>query len=182
MKSEKMMCIVSGIEKRIAGYTVQKEVNKFGSIEMAKQHFVCREARRLLKARVQPEDVQKQLLPSDAKSFTIDLHALARLKLLKKPKADKKKASTNLVINFGERRTFDTLKAYVEEMTGGKDKCQVPYGGTCIRPDIYFNHEYNRAGRCSPCPYVEFCLCSNKNNNLKGAALRSQSPSPESVS
>jgi hypothetical protein len=182
MKSEKMMCIVSGIEKRIAGGTVQKEVNKFGSVEMAKQHFVCREARRLLKARVQPEDVQKQLLPSDAKSFTIDLHALARLKLLKKPKADKKKASTNIAFNLSEPRAFDSIKSYVEEMTGGKDGCQVSYGGTCIRPDIYFDNEFNRAGRCSPCPYVEHCLCSNKNNNLKGAALKNPSPVPEPVS
>lgn len=182
MKSEKMMCIVSGMEKRIAGGTVQKEVSKFGSIEMAKQHFVCREARRLLKDRVQPEDVQKQLLPSDAKSFAIDLHALARLKLLKKPKADKKKASTNITFYPSEPKTFDSIKSYVEEMTGGKDGCQVSYGGTCIRPDIYFDNEYNRAGRCSPCPYVEYCLCAGKNNNLKGAALKNPSPVPESVS
>lgn len=182
MKSEKMTCIVSGIEKRIAGGTIQKEINKFGSIETVKQHFVCREARRLLKARIQPEDVQKQLLPSDAKNFSIDLHALARLKLLKKPKTDKKKASTNIAFNLSEPRAFDSIKSYVEEMTGGKDKCQVSYGGTCIRPDIYFDNEFNRAGRCSPCPYVEHCLCSNKNNNLKGAALKNLSPVPESVS
>ena len=53
-------------------------------------------------------------------------------------------------------------KTWIEEMTGGPNKCQVPQGGTCIRPDIYYDNEFNKEGRCSPCPYHEYCLCSNK--------------------
>jgi len=162
MKSKVLTCIVSGIEKRVSGSTMNKQSLKFGNEEQFESHFVCREARQLLKKRIQPEQVQAQLLPKGKRPFSIDLVALARLKLLKKPKTDKSKASPNVVFEPTEPREFDSLRAYVEEMTGGKNGCQVSQGGTCIRPDIYFDNEFNKQGNCYPCPYKDFCLVSNK--------------------
>ena len=162
MKSKVISCIVSGIEKRVSGPTIAKMAVKFGNEEQFESHYVCREARQLLKNRIQPEQVQTQLLPKGKRPFSIDLQVLARLKLLKRPKTDKTKANVNLVFNPAEPKQYDSLKSYVEEMTGGKDGCQVSYGGTCIRPDIYFDNEYSKEPRCSPCEYKEFCLCANK--------------------
>jgi hypothetical protein len=163
MKSKVISCIVSGIEKRVSGPTIAKMAVKFGNEEQFESHYVCREARQLLKNRVQPEQVQTQLLPKGKRPFSIDLQVLARLKLLKRPKVEKTKASSNIVFSPTEPKQYDSLKSYVEEMTGGKDGCQVPYGGTCIRPDIYFDNEYSKEPRCAPCPYVEHCQCANKN-------------------
>lgn len=162
MSSQKIKCIVSGIEKRISGATMSKMAVKFGTQEQFIKHFVCREAKKLLKQRVQPEQVQLQLKPAGVASFSIDLHVLARLKLLKKTKSEKAKANLNLTFNPSEPKQFDSLKSYVEEMTGGKDGCQIASGGTCIRPDIYYDNEFNKAGCCSPCDYKEFCLCASK--------------------
>jgi hypothetical protein len=162
MKSKVISCIVSGIEKRVSGPTIAKMAVKFGNEEQFESHYVCREARQLLKNRIQPEQVQLQLLPKGKTSFSIDLQVLARLKLLKRPKTDKTKANVNLVFNPSEPKQYDSFKAYVEEMTGGKDGCQVPYGGTCLRPDTYYDNEYSKEPRCSPCEYKEFCLCVNK--------------------
>lgn len=163
MKSKVISCIVSGIEKRVSGPTIAKMAIKFGNEEQFESHYVCREARQLLKNRVQPEQVQTQLLPKGKRPFSIDLQVLARLKLLKRPKVEKTKASSNIVFSPTEPKQYDSLKSYVEEMTGGKDGCQLSYGGTCIRPDIYFDNEYSKEPRCTPCPYVEYCQCANKN-------------------
>jgi len=163
MKSKVISCIVTGIEKRVSGSTIEKMALKFGNAEQFENHFVCREAKQMLRKRIQPDQVQAQLLPAGKRPFSVDLQVLARLKLLKKPKVEKTKANGNLVFIPTEPRQYGDLKTYVEEMTGGKDGCQIPYGGTCIRPDIYFDNEYSKEPRCAPCPYVEHCLCSNKN-------------------
>lgn len=162
MKSKVLTCIVSGIEKRVSGSTINKQSLKFGNEEQFESHFVCREAKQLLKKRIQPDQVQAQLLPKGKKPFSIDLVALARLKLLKKPKTEKSKASTNIVFEPTGPREFDSFRAYVEEMTGGKNRCQVVQGGTCIRPDIYYDNEFSKQGNCYTCSYKEFCLCANK--------------------
>lgn len=163
MKSKVISCVVSGIEKRVSGPTIEKMSLKFGNTELFENHFVCREAKQLLRKRIQPDQVQAQLLPQGKRPFSIDLQVLARLKLLKKPKVEKTKANGNIVFSPTEPRQYDNLKSYVEEMTGGKDGCQLALGGTCIRPDIYYDNEYSKEPRCAPCPYVEYCLCSNKN-------------------
>lgn len=53
-----------------------------------------------------------------------------------------------------ERESF---KAWVEEFTGGPNKCQVPLGGVCIRPDIITSQKC-----CNGCEYQEFCLCRSR--------------------
>lgn len=176
MKSEVVSCVVTGIKKRVSGATLDKKALKFGTADQFKEHFVCNEAKKLLRQRISPEEVQKRLLPEGVKPFSINLHALARLKLLKKERKGKavlspeeqrkrEEESNNALREwYSKQEEFSTnKKAWIEEMTGGKDKCQVPYGGTCIRPDIYYDNEFNKSGRCSPCPYVEHCLCTNKN-------------------
>ena len=176
MKSEVISCVVSGIKKRVSGATIDKKSLKFGTLEQFKEHFVCNEAKKLLRQRIPPEEVQEKLLPPGTKPFAINFHALARLKLLKKSRKGKEAISPEeqrlreeesnkkaREWHFRQEEFKSDKKAWIEEMTGGPNKCQVPYGGTCIRPDIYYDNEGNREGRCTPCPYVQHCLCTNKN-------------------
>ena len=91
VKSEIISCIVSGIEKRVSKNAVAKGINKFGSLNEFKKHYVDRAAKKLLKQRMQPEEVQKMLLPNGKAAFTINKNALLKVKLLKKPKLSKVK-------------------------------------------------------------------------------------------
>ena len=59
MKSKVLVCIVSGMEKRVSGNTVVKQSVRFGTTEQFESHFVCREAKQLLKKHVQPDQVQE---------------------------------------------------------------------------------------------------------------------------
>ena len=64
---------------------------------------------------------------------------------------------------FEQKEKMSTcLKTWVEWATGGPNKCRVSYGGTCVRPDIYYDNEHSKDGRCKPCPYHEHCLCTSK--------------------
>jgi hypothetical protein len=176
MKSETISCIVTGITKRVSGITIERKSLKFGNLDQFKEHFICNEAKKLLRQRVPPDEVQKRLLPSGTKPFSINLHALARLKLLKKNRKGKEELTPEEQLkreeesntklrewHFRQEEFSSNRKAWIEEVTGGPNKCQVPYGGTCIRPDVYYDNEGNKEGRCSPCPYVQYCLCTNKN-------------------
>ncbi len=165
---------MSGIEKRVSANTINKQSLRFGNLEQFEEHFVCREAKQLLRQRMSPDQVQTQLLPAGKKPFAINFHALARLKLLKKAKSKSKMSAEELKqqqeqTEKNERQWYDLQvkmqdcsKTWVEEMTGGPNGCQIPYGGTCIRPDIYYNNEYSKEGRCRPCPHHVYCLCTNK--------------------
>lgn len=168
-------CIVSGIQKKVFKSGLDKKIAKFGSLEEFQKHFICREAKKLLKNKIPADEVQKKLLPKGRQPFSINYQALARLKLLKKAKGNKKKLSEEELriqqeqteknereYHEFQERLKTCSKTWVEWATGGPNQCQVSQGGTCIRPDIYYNNEYNRAGRCSPCPYHEHCLCTNK--------------------
>jgi len=174
MSSKVMSCIVTGIEKRVSGMTINKQSLRFGNLEQFEEHFVCTEAKRLLRQRIPPDQVQMKLLPAGKKPFAINLHALARLKLLKKSRGKSRMTAEEMQLqreqteknerNWYERQELmkSCSKSWVEEMTGGPNKCQVPHGGTCIRPDIFYDNEFNKEGRCRPCPYHEHCLCANK--------------------
>ena len=88
IKSTVITCVVSGIEKRVSKNAIQKGINKFGSLEAFKKHYVDRDAKRLLKQRMKPEAVQQKLLPKGKTAFSINYDVLARLKLLKKTKKE----------------------------------------------------------------------------------------------
>jgi hypothetical protein len=138
---------VSGIEKRVSKSAVQKGINKYGSLEEFKKHYLDRAAKKLLKQRVQPQEVQKQLIPKGKQPFSINTNALAKLKLLKKPKNNKIEYK-DLTFTPKPPVKWASFQAYVESMTEH----------ACLRPDIYLDN-----GRCCVnCPYVEFCICSVK--------------------
>jgi hypothetical protein len=59
------------------------------------------------------------------------------------------------------------FEAWVREFTGGPNGCQVPHGGTCIRPDILLHNDKT----CNKCDYNEFCLCSSKKLAKRKPAL-----------
>lgn len=147
IKSMILSCIVSGIEKRVSKNAIMKGIAKYGSINNLKKHYVDRTAKRLLKQRVQPDDVQKRLLPKGKSPFTIDKGVLAKLKLLKKPK-NTKKEYTELKYTPKPPVEWASFQAYVEEMTKH----------SCLRPDIYLDNDRY----CNTCPYVQFCICRIK--------------------
>lgn len=61
------------------------------------------------------------------------------------------------MIKIEKTMTMEQYKLYVEELTGGKNGCQIQYGGTCHRPDILL-----RELICDTCELVMYCLCKNK--------------------
>jgi hypothetical protein len=140
-------CAVTGLEKRVSKSAILKGISKFGSIESFKKHYIDRQAKKLLKQRVSPEDVQKRLLPKGKKPFTVDLNVLAKLKLLKKPK-NKTVEYTNTVLVSAPKKYFSSFQQYVENMTET----------ACMRPDIFLNNDRT----CNKCPFVEFCICRVK--------------------
>jgi|TARA_R110000868_G_scaffold195048_2_gene440711 hypothetical protein len=62
-------------------------------------------------------------------------------------------ATAPVIVNLNATE-LEKFKAWVEEFTGGPNKCQVPYGGVCIRPDIILHQNC-----CNACEYHQFCLC-----------------------
>ncbi len=146
-KSTILSCIISGIEKRISKSAIIKGINKYGSLDEFKRHYIDRAAKKLLKQRLQPGDVQKQLLPKNKQPFKIDQTVLAKLKLLKKPKTAKYDYK-DLTFTPKPPVQWASFQAYVECMTEN----------ACLRPDIFLDN-----GRCcTGCPYVEFCICKAK--------------------
>ncbi len=154
VKSTILSCIVSGIEKRVSKNAIQKGINKYGSLEAFKKHYIDREAKKLLKQRMKPEAVQQKLLPKGKTAFSINYDVLARLKLLKKTKKEETiQTLTNFQYIPKPPPTYSSRRAYVEDLTKG----------CCLRPDIYLN-----SGRvCDSCMYSEFCICGAKKFSKK---------------
>ena len=164
MKSQKFNCIVSGIEKRLSKQMIEKKLLKFGTVEVLEKYFVCREAKGLLRKNLTIDQVREKL-NTPANYPKPNLEVLFKLKLLKKRKgklmlSDEEKKIQEAKTLENERKYYELQekigtcrKTYVEWATGND---------TCIRPDIYYDHEHNKEGRCKPCPYHEYCLCSNK--------------------
>lgn len=153
-----MRCIVSGIERRVSKGAVEKGVSKYGSITEFKKHYIDRAAKKLLRQRKQPNDVQEQLRPDDVPSFSIDIKVLAKLKLLKKPK---NKPVTYDSVKYVPQapKKFNTYSAYVQNITQG----------ACMRPDIYLNNERC----CTGCPFEEHCVCDIRAKSTKQKRRRS---------
>jgi hypothetical protein len=154
LKSKKMVCIVSGVEQRVSKLGMAKGIKKFGTEESFAEHYVCNKAKKLLRQRVSPEEVQKQMRPTNRKPFSIDKQALARLKLLKKPKRPAK-LSIEEVEQISvkwipkERRFYSNLKEYIIDNTKN---------GSCLAPQIFLDHDRV----CDECKYSEWCLSTAK--------------------
>lgn len=168
-KGGRFKCIVTGEEKYFTPTVLHKKVNKFGSLEAFEKYYVSKPAIKLLKKGLSIEDIRKQL--NSSAKHNVDLEVLFKLKLLKKKKkgtvmTDEQRKAQEELSKENERKYYEhkekmttCLKTWVEWATGGPNKCQVPYGGTCIRPDLYYDND----GSCGECPYYEHCLCTNKN-------------------
>lgn len=173
MKGLHISCIITGEEKYLTYTTLQNKLKKFGTQEMLEKYYVSKPAAKLLKQGNSVDETRSKL-NSNLKT-NVDYEVLFKLKLLKKTKGKKKNlskeelAKQQELTQENERRYHEftekmstCLKTWVEWATGGPGKCQVEHGGTCIRPDIYYDNEGNKDGRCKPCPYNEFCLCTDK--------------------
>jgi len=173
MKGLHISCIITGEEKYLTKAGLENKLKKFGTQEILEKYYVSKPAAKLLKQGHSVDQVRAQL-NSNLKT-NVDYEVLYKLKLLKKSKSKKQRLNKE-ELALQEQQTLENerkyhehkekmstcLKTWVEWATGGPNGCQVPYGGTCIRPDIYYDNEGSREGRCKPCPYNEFCLCTDK--------------------
>lgn len=152
-KSRVMVCIVTGIERRVSKAGMVKGIKKFGDLPTFIDHYVSNEAKRLLKQRVSPEEVQKQLRPSNLKPFTIDKQVLARLKLLKKPRNKKLTIEEVQQISVKwvpkEPRSYPSKEAYIIDNTKN---------GSCIAPQLFLDSDRC----CDHCQYTKHCLSTAK--------------------
>jgi hypothetical protein len=159
IKSKIMTCVVTGLERRVSKAGVAKGNKKFGGPVSFSEHYVSNEAKRLLRQRISPEEVQKQLRPANKKPFSIDHQVLARLKLLKKPK-NNKRMSLEEVQQISikwvpkEPRTYSNLAEYVTENTKN---------GSCIAPQLYLDSDRV----CDHCKYTKHCLSTAKTFSKK---------------
>lgn len=173
MKGLHISCIITGEEKYLTKASLQNKLNKFGTQEMLEKYYVSKPAAKLLKQGLSVDQVRSQL-NSNLKT-NVDYEVLFKLKLLKKIRGKKQSLTKEEIAKQqeqtreNERKYYEhrekmssCLKTWVEWATGGPEGRQLVRGGTCIRPDVYYDNEGNRQGRCKPCPYHEFCLCSNK--------------------
>jgi len=152
-KSRVMTCIVTGIEKRVSKAGMAKGIKKFGDLTAFIDHYISNEAKRLLKQRVSPEEVQKQLRPSSLKPFTIDKHILSRLKLLKKPRNKKLTMEEVQQISVKwipkEPKSYPSKEAYIIDNTKN---------GSCIAPQLFLDSDRC----CDHCQYTTHCLSTVK--------------------
>lgn len=158
VKSRIMACIVTGLEKRVSKAGIKKGIAKFGSLSVFCENYVSNEAKRLLKQRVSPEEVQKRLRPEHLKPFEIDHKVLARLKLLKKPRHKKlsEHEATLTVKNWkpAERRFYSTTAEFVVDNTKN---------GSCIAPKLYLDSDRV----CDNCVYKQWCQSTVKQFSKK---------------
>lgn len=153
IKSKIMTCIVTGLERRVSKAGMAKGIKKFGGPVPFMEHYISNEAKRLLRQRVSPEEVQKQLRPSNKKPFSIDHQVLARLKLLKKPRNKKitmeevKQISIKWIPK--EPRTYNNIAEYIIDNTKN---------GSCIAPQLYLDSDRV----CDHCKYTKHCLSTAK--------------------
>jgi len=159
VKSKVMTCIVTGLERRVSKAGIIKGNKKFGGPVPFAEHYVSNEAKRLLRQRVSPEEVQKQLRPAKLKPFSIDKQVLARLKLLKKPKNQKRisvEEAKDIAYKWTpkEKRSYSSLKEYIIDNTKN---------GSCIAPQLYLNSDRC----CDNCKYSQDCLSTAKTFSKK---------------
>jgi hypothetical protein len=159
VKSKIMTCVVTGLERRVSKAGVSKGNKKFGGPVPFADHYVSNEAKRLLKQRVLPEEVQKQLRPANIKPFSIDKQVLARLKLLKKPKSTKRisiEEAQSIAIKWvpKEARSYPSVELYIIDNTKN---------GSCIAPQLFLDSDRC----CDYCKYTKHCLSSVKTFSKK---------------
>lgn len=173
MKGITLSCIVTNEQKYFNSTALKNKLRKFGDEDTLRRYYVSKAAIKLLKSGLSIQQVRERL--NSSASNNVDIEILYKLKLMKIKNKRKKLLSLEEIKKQKEESEKNTKewyllqekmktcsKTWIEEMTGGKNKCQVPQGGTCIRPDIYFDNEFNIKGNCYPCPYNEHCLCTNK--------------------
>ena len=157
-KSRVMSCIVTGIERRVSKAGVTKGIKKFGDLHTFIENYVGNEAKRLLRQRISPEEVQKQLRPTSLKPFSIDHQVLARLKLLKKPRNKKLTIEEVQQISVKwvpkEPKTYPSKEAYIIDNTKN---------GSCIAPQLFLNSDRC----CDYCQYTQHCLSTAKTFSKK---------------
>ena len=165
-------CIVTGIEKYIPPKMAAKKIQKFGTESEFRLCYISPDAAKLLRAGSTVNEVREQLGGKDLPD--IDPYILTKQNLIRKKKGiraieEEKKIARDQYLRSKEykdkmadlatQRANMTERQYIEYATGGPNNCQVEFGGTCARPDIFLSWN-NKA--CDGCDYYIHCLCYNK--------------------
>lgn len=166
IKSIYATCLITGKKFYIYGPTLQRKIDKFGSVESFQANFISTKAKKFLKEGLSQDEVRTKL-KIKAKLPEVSDEILIRNKIRKINKRNKKVNSGYLEsaeyaakkkIENETINNWDSWKSYVENATGGPNGCQVKYGGTCQQPHIWFsNGEF-----CDGCKYYPYCLVANK--------------------
>ena len=163
MKGCNIKCIVLGEERYFSPVSLWPKIKKFGGLQDFKKYYICPKAKRELKSGKTVNDIRKEFNAKVTKK--VHPKILAKLGLLKKQKKRGTKKTQWIdnqipqVSTTTESTRWGSDQEYIEEMTGGPNGCQIHNGGTCHRPDIYYNYDK----QCNICPYYKYCLCINKN-------------------
>lgn len=162
-KGQKVACIITGRTTYFGDQFLAPKLQKYGSIEIFKERFVCNQAKRMLREGKTVEQIREELeCPKDLPP--VDISFLKNIKILRKRQAAEME---EVVENAGLQKVNEDIQkrvesykndikeygafgAYVREMTFSSNG-----SGVCQRPDIYLNN----GERCGKCEYREFCLC-----------------------
>ena len=165
-------CIVTGEQKYIAPSILKKKIEKFGTEAEFAKHFILPTVATLLRKGQTVDEIRSSRGITDMPS--IDPHGLTRLNLIRKKKgvraqeAEEKQARDQYLRSKEYKEKMADIAAsrenmsdrqYIEFATGGPNNCQVQYGGTCARPDIFLS--WNNKS-CDGCDYYQHCLCYNR--------------------
>ena len=166
VKSAYLTCLITGKKHYVYGPSLAKKIAKFGSLEEFQNHFISSKAKKLLKQGLSQQEVRDKLkvkisLPE------VDDKILLRNKIKKINKREKKTNANYLNSEeYLQRKReeqssinkYSSFKSYVELFTGGPNGCQVPHGGTCQFPNIW----YSNGEHCDGCKWYEYCLVGKK--------------------
>lgn len=172
MAQKRFKCIVTGKEKYFPPSTLKSRLRKFGTESEFEKYYVSPPARKLIKSGLSVSETRDQL-GSGSDMPEVDLEILIKLKLVKTTtrkgvKEQKEALERQRYLNSKEFRDKKrqarervenmSFKDWVIEMTGGPQRCQRQYGGTCLRPDIFVNNDRS----CDGCECYDHCLCYSK--------------------
>jgi len=166
-KSGYLTCLITGKRHYIYGPPFERKIAKFGSLEELEKHFISSKAKKLLKQGLSQQEVRDKL-KIKAKLPEVDDIVLVRNKIKKVNKREKKVDNTSYLQSeefllkkqeeLATKNTYESFKTFVELFTGGPNQCQIPNGGTCQQPHIWYqNDEY-----CDGCTWYNYCLVPSK--------------------
>jgi hypothetical protein len=168
-KRPTMKCLVTGVEKKYSMAQLKRRINKFGSVEELKKHWISREAAAYLRKGYTVDEVRETLKVSKSYKRKVSIKVLKRLKLyrrnlIKRRSRDKQKKSAGKVLVMQRSPMINILEYKDGKFTYPERIKDLTGNGVCIRPDLW-NAE--PAKSCDNCHYAQekygnLCRCPTK--------------------